>query len=79
MSGAKPVLADIDPQTFNIDPKEIEKNNKKTKAILIVHLAGLPCDMKSILHIVKKYKLKLIEDCAHAIGGQHYNQHVVIW
>ena len=77
LCGAKPVLADIDLQTFNIDPKEIEKKiTKKTKAILIVHLAGLPCDMKSILQIVKKYKLKLIEDCAHAIESKYYNQHV---
>ena len=77
LSGAKPVLADIDPNSFNINPKEIEKKiTKKTKALLIVHLAGLPCDMKSILKIVKKYKLKLIEDCAHAIESKYYNQHV---
>ena len=77
LSGAKPVLADIDPKSFNINPKEIEKKiTKKTKALLIVHLAGLPCDMKSILKIVKKYKLKLIEDCAHAIESKYYNQHV---
>tara|TARA_B100000674_G_C37922054_1_gene953750 strand:- start:242 stop:1411 length:1170 start_codon:yes stop_codon:yes gene_type:complete len=77
LSGAKPVLADIDPQSFNINPKEIEKKiTKKTKALLIVHLAGLPCDMKNILKIVKKYKLKLIEDCAHAIESKYNNQHV---
>ena len=77
LSGAKPILADIDPITFNIDPKEIEKKiTKKTKAILIVHLAGLPCDMKSILKIVKKYKLKLIEDCAHSIESKYENKHV---
>ncbi len=77
LSGAKPVLADISPHDFNIDPKEIEKKiTKKTKAILIVHLAGLPCDMKSIMKIVKKYKLKLIEDCAHAIESRYYKKHV---
>ena len=77
ISGAKPVLADIDPKSFNINPEEIEKKiTKKTKAILIVHLAGLPCDMKSILKIVKKHKLKLIEDCAHAIESKYYNKHV---
>ena len=44
LAGAKPVLADIDEETFNIDPKKIEeKITKKTKGIIIVHLAGLPC------------------------------------
>jgi dTDP-4-amino-4,6-dideoxygalactose transaminase len=77
LSGAKPILADIDSNNFNIDPKEIEKKiTKKTKALLIVHLAGLPCDMTSIMKIVKKYKLKLIEDCAHAIESKYYNKHV---
>jgi|TARA_B110000495_G_C23025327_1_gene609173 dTDP-4-amino-4,6-dideoxygalactose transaminase len=77
LTGAKPILADIDPNNFNIDPKEIEKKiTKKTKAILIVHFAGLPCDMKSIIKIVKKYKLKLIEDCAHSIESKYYNKHV---
>ena len=77
LTGAKPVLADIDPNTFNIDPREIEKKiTKKTKAILIVHFAGLPCDMEKILKIAKKYKLKLIEDCAHAIESKYKNRHV---
>tara|TARA_B100000795_G_scaffold264341_1_gene244726 strand:- start:92 stop:1261 length:1170 start_codon:yes stop_codon:yes gene_type:complete len=77
LAGAKPVLADIDPNNFNIDPKEIEKKiTKKTKALLIVHLAGLPCDMNSIMKIVKKYKLKLIEDCAHSIESRYHNKHV---
>ena len=77
LAGAKPILADIDPNNFNIDPKEIEKKiTKKTKALLIVHLAGLPCDMNSIMKIVKKYKLKLIEDCAHSIESKYHNKHV---
>jgi len=77
LSGAKPVLADIDPNNFNIDPTQIEKKiTKRTKAILIVHLAGLPCDMTSIMKIVKKYKLKLIEDCAHSIESKYQNKHV---
>jgi dTDP-4-amino-4,6-dideoxygalactose transaminase len=77
MLGAKPILADIDPETFNIDPKNIEKKiTKKTKVILIVHLAGLPCDITKILKIAKKYKLKIIEDCAHAIESKFNNKHV---
>ena len=77
MVGAKPILADIDPETFNINPKNIEKKiTKKTKAILIVHLAGLPCDLTKILKIAKKYNLKIIEDCAHAIESKYNNKHV---
>ena len=77
LAGAKPVLADINMNNFNIDPTEIEKKiTKKTKAILIVHLAGLPCDMTQILRIAKKYNLKLIEDCAHAIESKYKGKHV---
>tara|TARA_A100001011_G_scaffold291565_1_gene303190 strand:- start:450 stop:1604 length:1155 start_codon:yes stop_codon:yes gene_type:complete len=71
ITGARPVLADVDITTQNIDPFEIEKKiTKKTKAILIVHFAGLACDMDKILFLTKKYNLHLIEDCAHAIEGQ---------
>ena len=48
--------------------------NKNTKAILIVHFAGLPCDMDKIIKITKKYNLKLIEDCAHAVEAEYKNQ-----
>ena len=72
MSGAKPILADVNLSSQNIDPDEIEKKiTKKTKAILIVHFAGMPCEMNKIMKIVKKYKLHLIEDCAHAIEGKY--------
>lgn len=71
-SGATPVIVDIDPKSLNIDPKEIEKKiTKKTKAVLIVHFAGWPCDMDAILAITKKHKLFLIEDCAHAIETEY--------
>lgn len=71
-SGATPVIVDIDPRTLNIDPKEIEKKiNKKTKAVLIVHFAGRPCDMDAVTAITKKHKLFLIEDCAHAIETEY--------
>ena len=74
---AEPILADIDPYTFNISPEKIEKKiTKRTKAILIVHLAGLPCELDKIIKIAKKYKLKLIEDCAHAIESKYNNKHV---
>ena len=77
MSGAKPVLADVNLETQNIDPYQIEKKiNKNTKAILIVHFAGRPCEMREILKITKKYKLFLIEDCAHAIESKYKNKHL---
>ncbi len=69
--GAKPVFVDIDPKTFNIDPRLIEeKITSKTKAILPVHLFGLPSDMNRILKIAKKHKLYVIEDAAQAHGAK---------
>ncbi len=73
--GANPVLVDIDPTTFNLDPMKIEAAiTHKTKAIIPVHFAGLACDMGAILKIAKKHNLQVVEDAAHAIpttcGGQ---------
>ncbi len=69
-AGAKPVFADINLETFNLDPQSIEdKITKKTKAIMIVHTAGQSCEMDKIVKIAKKYKLFLIEDSAQTIGG----------
>lgn len=71
-AGATPVLADIDPESMNIDPKEIEKKiTSKTKALVIVHFAGRPCEMDEILAITRKHNLLLIEDCAHAIESEY--------
>jgi len=70
--GAKPVFADIDPQTFNIDPKKIEdKITDRTKAIYVVHYAGQMCDMDPIMEIARKHKLFVMEDCAHAVGSKY--------
>lgn len=67
-AGGRPVLIDIDPKTWNIDPSKLEeKISSKTKAIIPVHFAGRPCDMDQIIVIAKKHNLKVIEDCAHAI------------
>tara|TARA_B100000029_G_scaffold7846_1_gene8264 strand:+ start:8915 stop:10192 length:1278 start_codon:yes stop_codon:yes gene_type:complete len=68
---AKPVFVDIDSKTFNIDPKKIEKAiTKKTRAIMVVHLLGNPCNMRIIKKIAKKHNLFLIEDCCEALGAQ---------
>lgn len=67
---AVPVFADIDPVTYTIDPKEIEKKiTKKTKAVICVHLYGLPCDMEPIITLCRKHNLVLIEDACQAHGS----------
>ena len=80
---AKPVFADIDPKTYNIDPKEIEKKiNSRTKAVIPVHFAGQSCDMESIYKIIKKKeeefnkKIFIIEDACHALGSIYKNKKV---
>ena len=68
----KPVLVDSDLDTWNIDIKKIEKKiTKKTKAIMLPHIYGFPCDMKRILKICKKYQLYLIEDAAEMLGQEY--------
>ena len=77
MTGATPVLVDVEPKNFQISIDSIQKSvTKKTKAILPVHLYGKSCDMNSIQKIAKKNNLKIIEDCAHAIGTKYKNKHV---
>lgn len=76
-SGATPIFADVDLNTWNIDPKEIEKKiTKKTKAIIPVHLHGRPCDMDSMLKIAKKFNLWVIEDAAHAIEARYHGKKI---
>ena len=71
-AGAKIVWADVDPITGLIDSKSIEsKITSKTKAIIMVHFGGIPCDIDAINRIAKKYNLKTIEDAAHAIGSEY--------
>lgn len=71
-AGAKPVLADIDPRTFNIDPAAIEACiSHRTKGLLPVHFGGRPCEMDAITAIAARRGLVLIEDCAHAIESEY--------
>ena len=71
-AGATPVLADIDPATMNIDPKEIERRiSPKTRGIVPVHFAGRACEMNDIVSLAQKHDLKIIEDCAHAIETEY--------
>lgn len=75
--GANVVWADVDPSNGNIDPKSIESCiTEKTKAIMMVHWTGIPCEIKEILAIAKKHSLKVIEDAAHAFGAEYNGERV---
>ncbi|MDP8298571.1 MAG: DegT/DnrJ/EryC1/StrS family aminotransferase [Candidatus Tantalella remota] len=77
--GATPAFVDIDPETYNIDPEKIEEyiqeadseKRSKIKAVVPVHLYGQCADMTRIMDISQKYDLKVVEDCAQAIGAEH--------
>ncbi len=74
---ATPVLVDINKDYYGIDPEKIEeKITKKTKAIIMVHLYGYPCNVDAIEKIAKKYNLKIIEDAAEAHGAEYKNRKV---
>ncbi|MDX1638058.1 MAG: DegT/DnrJ/EryC1/StrS family aminotransferase [Balneolaceae bacterium] len=73
--GAQPVFVDIEPATFNLDPSNIEPAiTDKTKAILPVHLFGLPAEMDAITDIAERYDLAVIEDCAQSFGATYGGQ-----
>jgi perosamine synthetase len=75
LAGAKPVFADINPETYNISPEAVEKAvTKKTKAIVAVDLYGSPADLKPIREIADKHGLKIIEDAAQAHGAVIHGQ-----
>ncbi|MFZ0739670.1 MAG: DegT/DnrJ/EryC1/StrS aminotransferase family protein [Candidatus Acidiferrales bacterium] len=70
--GARPVLADIDPVTMNLDPEEVARRiTSNTRAVIPVHLGGLPCDMAAILDVAAKHDLRVIEDAAHALPSEY--------
>ena len=67
---ATPILADVEPDTWNLDLEAVEAAiTKKTKAIIVVHLYGCMTDITKLVKLAKKYKLFLIEDCAHQHGS----------
>jgi perosamine synthetase len=75
--GLKPVFVDVLPDTYNMDVSLIEKNiTSKTRAILATHMYGQPCDLEPVLQIAAEKKLKVIEDCAHALGAVYEGRKV---
>jgi perosamine synthetase len=75
--GATPVLVDVEPNTWNISGKQIEsKITSKTKAIVLVHLYGNPCDIRPISDLAKRNNIWIVEDCAEALGSIYYGKHV---
>lgn len=76
-AGAKIVWADNDKDTWVVSPEDIERKiTDKTRAIVCVHLLGMPCDMPAIMKIAKKHNIKVVEDCAQALDARINGQHV---
>jgi perosamine synthetase len=74
-AGATPVVVDSDPLTWNIDPSQIEgKITPRTKAIMVVHIYGLPVDMDPVVRVAKRYGLNIIEDSAEQIGQEYLSR-----
>ena len=75
--GARPIFVDLEPRTYTLEPTQIEaKLTSKTKALLPVHLYGHPCDMEAIMRLAARHNLKVIEDCAQAIGAEQRGKRV---
>lgn len=75
--GAKPVFVDVNPQTMNIDPEQIERKiTKRTRAIIPVHFAGRACDMDAIGRIARKHRLLVIQDAAHSLETLYHGKKI---
>ncbi|MEW6230490.1 MAG: aminotransferase class V-fold PLP-dependent enzyme, partial [Bacillota bacterium] len=73
--GSVPIFADVDPHTYNLDPGSVEARiTQKTRIILVVHLAGNPCDMDGIMALARKYGLRVVEDCAQSYLCRYKDQ-----
>ncbi len=77
LTGAKPVFVDCDPATGNVTREQISKAiTPRTKGVIVVHFVGIPCDMPEIVALAGQYGLKVIEDCAVALGARWGGKHV---
>lgn len=73
VAGLRPVFADVDAETFNLDPESLARAiTPRTRAVVPTHIYGLPCDMEEIVSIARRHDLKVIEDCAHALGASYH-------
>lgn len=80
MTGATPVLVDIDPRSFNIDPEQVARHiTPRTKAILPVHLYGQAADLDPLLELARRHGLRVVEDCAQAHGAEYHGRLVGNW
>jgi perosamine synthetase len=78
--GAKTVWADIDSRTGNIDPRDVERKiTSKTKAVICVDWAGIPCDLEKLQNVCLKNNVKLIQDAAHAFGSNYKGKDICHW
>ncbi|GIW40537.1 MAG: spore coat polysaccharide biosynthesis protein SpsC [Candidatus Binatia bacterium] len=76
-AGGVPVFADVEPETLNIDPVDVERKiGPRTRAVVVVHFAGHPCRMAELCEITERRGLVLVEDCAHAVGARYRGRHV---
>src|SRR5438309_7603287 len=72
VAGLKVVFADVDPTTFTLDPDAFERAiSPATRAVVPTHLYGLPCDMDGIMAVAARRNIRVIEDCAHALGAAY--------
>ena len=77
VNGGKPIFVDVEPETLCISPNDIQKSiTTKTAAIIPVHFGGMPCNLKNIQDIAKKYNLAIMEDAAHAVGTTYNNKKI---
>lgn len=80
MTGATPVLVDVDPLTFNLDPAAVEAAiTPRTRALIPVHLAGQPCDLEPLLALASQHRLAVIDDAAHAVGSHYHGRPIGSW
>src|SRR5947209_4941497 len=74
-TGARPVFADVDAQTFNLDPMQVEnKTTERTRAIMVVHLFGQCADMEALWRVAERHNLPIIEDAAQSFGAEYQNK-----
>lgn len=77
LAGGKPVLVDIDPDTYNLDLNQLEDAiTEKTRVIMPVHFAGLPLNLEQLYEIANRHDLRVVEDAAHAMGAEYKNQRI---